>query len=240
MFDINRFRNNKASDLRYQTQLNRMKQTGHDTSFIETAVNGSLGNLNNSVNSFVIYGEPQSGKTEMMICLTAKLLDTGKKIIIVLLNDNVELLKQNLRRFKKSGIAPDPKNFTEIIDPTVEIGDNEWIIFCKKNANDLRKLIEKLRVISQTVILDDEADYASPNAKKSQGSISTINDLVGKLLGTNGIYIGVTATPARLDLNNTFDNANDRWVDFPPHGSYTGQDVFFPINLDSELNYPPP
>ena len=42
--------------------------------------------------------------------------------------------------------------------------------------------------------------------------------------------IGVTATPARLDLNNTFDNDNKLWIDFPPHKLYTGQDVFFPID----------
>jgi DNA replication protein DnaC len=31
-------------------------------------------------------GEPQSGKTELMIALTAKLLDKGNKTIIILLN----------------------------------------------------------------------------------------------------------------------------------------------------------
>jgi hypothetical protein len=214
-----------------------MSQDNHDTTFVEGAVGDSLRNLSENINSFVIYGEPQSGKTEMMICLTAKLLDIGKKIIIILLNDNVELLKQNLRRFKYSGIDPDPKNFTEIIDDMVDIGNNEWVIFCKKNAKDLRKLIEKLRGVCQKVVIDDEADYASPNSKKSREGISTINALIGELLGHDGTYIGVTATPARLDLNNTFDNANDRWVSFPPHESYTGQDKFFPINLDGELSY---
>src|SRR6185437_12867776 len=48
-------------------------------------------------------------------------------------------------------------------------------------------------------------------------------------------YIGVTATPARLDLNNTFDNDNEKWVNFPPHEAYTGQDVFFP--LDQKVGY---
>jgi hypothetical protein len=50
------------------------------------------------------------------------------------------------------------------------------------------------------------------------------------MIGKVGIYIGVTATPARLDLNNTFDNNNEVWVDFPPHNEYTGQDVFFPLD----------
>lgn len=210
---------------------------GHETDAIEKAVIDSSDNLKKNINSFVIYGEPQSGKTEMMICLTAKLLDEGRKVIVILLNDNVELLKQNLRRFQHSGIDPTPKVFTEVIDDTVVIGRNEWVIFCKKNAKDLRKLIEKLRGVEHKTVIDDEADYASPNSKISRNEISIINGLVGNLLGTDGVYIGVTATPARLDLNNTFDNANDKWVNFPTHKNYVGQDIFFPIKSNEKLNY---
>ena len=36
----------------------------------------------------------------MMIALTAKLLDEGKKIIVVLLNDSVQLLSQILSVFR--------------------------------------------------------------------------------------------------------------------------------------------
>ena len=50
------------------------------------------------------------------------------------------------------------------------------------------------------------------------------------LLSSKGIYVGVTATPARLDLNNTFDNDSSQWITFPPHPAYTGQDTFFPLN----------
>ena len=48
-------------------------------------------------NSFVIYGEPQSGKTELMIALTCKLLDCGFKTIFIVVNDNTELENQNLK-----------------------------------------------------------------------------------------------------------------------------------------------
>jgi hypothetical protein len=237
MFNIARFKGDRAANYRYTKQLERLKNTGINTSCIEKAVTDSVENLKKNITSFVIYGEPQSGKTEMMIALTARLLDAGRKIIIVLLNDNVELLKQNLRRFKTSGIDPDPKNFSEVIDQHVIIGNSDWILFCKKNAKDLRKLIDKLNDIKGRVIIDDEADYASPNAKKNVGEVTRINALVGNLLGENGVYIGVTATPARLDLNNTFDNANDKWVNFPTHQNYTGQDIFFPLDLDGKLKY---
>lgn len=237
MFDIKKFEKVTSVNTRYERQLNRLRAKNLDPQFIEAAVARAIHNLNEGIASFVIYGEPQSGKTEMMICLTAKLLDQGKKIVVVLLNDNVELLKQNLNRFRESGIDPNPMNFTEVTDPNVEIGNSRWIIFCKKNARDLRKLNEKLKKCAAITIIDDEADYASPNSKKNKGEISKINGFVGELLGKDGTYIGVTATPARLDLNNTFDNANDHWVSFPPHSHYTGQDVFFPINPDNGVTY---
>lgn len=237
MFDINKFRNINPPSNRYDKQLDRLKKQAVNTSFIEKAIREASQNLASNIKSFVIYGEPQSGKTEMMICLTAKLLDEGQKIIIVLLNDNVELLKQNLNRFRGSGIDPDPKNFSEIIDPDLKIGENDWIIFSKKNAKDLRRIIDKLSSAKRRVIIDDEADYATPNSKINKGEKTRINALIGELLGKDGIYIGVTATPARLDLNNTFENANDKWVHFPAHAIYTGPDVFFPINLNSGMKF---
>lgn len=237
MFDINKFKNNAPSSNRYEKRLQVLKTEGKKTECIEKAVEGAMKNLEHETTSFIIYGDPQSGKTEMMIALTAKLLDKGHKIIIVLLNDNVELLKQNLSRFTRSGIDPTPKNFTEIIDADIKIGNKEWVVFCKKNSNDLSKLISKVGDIDNKVIIDDEGDYATPNSKINQNDKAKINQLVGELLGDSGIYIGVTATPARLDLNNTFENANDKWVYFPPHDSYTGQDVFFPVNLKDSIKF---
>ncbi len=242
MFDINKFKANRSFSQRYEKHLQKLRDSSFITSYIEETVSGAIKNLKEDVKSFIIYGAPQSGKTEMMIALTARLLDLGHKIIIILLNDNVGLLEQNLRRFAKSGIDPDPKNFKEILDDIMEIKDYDWIIFCKKNASDLKKLIRKLDGHNQKVIIDDEADYASPNGKVNKNEKTKINDLIGQLL-LDGIYIGVTATPARLDLNNTFDNANDRWIHFPSHSSYTGQDVFFPFDLNApkyNLNILPP
>jgi hypothetical protein len=89
--------------------------------------------------SFVIYGEPQSGKTEMMICLTAKLLDSRRKFVLHLLNDSVDLLGQNLGRFQESGLAPAAQNYTDILDPAINIKKQPHIVFCKKNARDLQK-----------------------------------------------------------------------------------------------------
>lgn len=233
-FDPERFRAAKRPTGQYQRQLDRLTDEGKQTDCIEHAVDEAMLNLaSKGRTSFVIYGEPQSGKTEMMICLTARLLDEGRLFILHLLNDSVDLLGQNLGRFQKSGLAPAAKNFTEILDPSIPIKARRHVVFCKKNARDLSKLQQKIGSLSDIIVIDDEADYASPNAKVNKAARTRINGLIAKIMGSKGDYIGVTATPARLDLNNTFDNDSSLWVNFPPHDLYTGQDTFFPIERET-------
>jgi len=230
--DINKFKNLAILNNRYEKQLLRLqKKENIPTDCIEKAVMGAVKNLAKKKNqALVIYGEPQSGKTEMMICLTAKLLDQGHKIIIHLMNDSVDLLTQNLRRFKTSGLAPAAKTSSELLQLTVTGGKTQEIVaFCKKNARDLEKVINKVSGLGPIVVIDDEADYATPNSKVNTAGRTSINKLIGALI-EGGSYIGVTATPARLDLNHTFDNDTEEWVNFPAHAKYTGQDVFFPID----------
>ena len=71
-FDIDRFKNIEPGKNRYEKQLNRITEAGSNTSCIEETVNKAEQNLEQNINSFIIYGDPQSGKTEMMIALTAK------------------------------------------------------------------------------------------------------------------------------------------------------------------------
>lgn len=237
MFDISKYINEQNPKNRYKIQLDRLDSKGINTERFQKVIDKGIKNITEGIRSFCIYGDPQSGKTEMMIVLTAKLLDAGHKIVIILINDNVDLLRQNSRRFSESGLNPSPKDFTEIIDPNVNIGYQEWVIFCKKNSKDLQKLIDKIGNIDEKVIIDDEGDYATPNSKVNKKEQTKINELVERLL-SDGIYIGVTATPARLDLNNTFDNSSSHWIYFEPHDKYHGQNTFFPINnhLKYKLN----
>lgn len=219
----------------YKKQLARIKKNGSQTDKIAQAVDEVMKNLPTaSKASLVVYGDPQSGKTEMMICLTGRLLDAGQKIIIHLMNDSIDLLMQNLDRFRLAGLAPAPRNATDLANSPLLPGHNA-VLFCKKNSKDLKKLIAELKGKGQVVVIDDEADYATPNAKVNQNERTRINELVSTLLGSNGKYIGVTATPARLNLNNTFENRPETWVYFAPHDQYTGQDTFFPE--DGKLPY---
>ena len=65
---------------RYKKYLDLLE---FNTSSIENTVNESVNKIiNKNTKSFVIYGEPQSGKTSMMIALTAKLLDEELERVI--------------------------------------------------------------------------------------------------------------------------------------------------------------
>lgn len=233
MFNLNELKKETTNNNRYERRLAKLVSENQEVSRIKAVVENAILNINDGKKSFVIYGEPQSGKTEMMIALTAKLLDIGFKLVIILLNDSVQLLGQNLERFQRSGLSPSPKKFSEILPPEVVIGDHQWVIFCKKNSKDLQKLIEKIEGHTNRVIIDDEADYATPNSKINKNEKSKINRLTGSLIDKVGTYIGVTATPARLDLNKTHGNQNEHWIDFSPHSNYTGQDIFFPVSIEN-------
>ncbi|MEZ5922021.1 MAG: Z1 domain-containing protein [Parvularculaceae bacterium] len=220
----------------YDRRIQALKNRSLNTTAIESTVSETIATLQRSDGrSFVIFGEPQSGKTEMMIALNAKLLDTGAEIIVNLLTDSLDLLEQSLSRFRGSGLSPSPKQFSELPTNAKDLSGKKWVIFSKKNARDLEKLIELLRHQKKLMVIDDEADYASPNAKVNKDEKTKINQLICDLLGNDGQYIGVTATPARLNLNNTFENDAELWVDFKPHPAYVGQEFFFPS--DGRVNY---
>ncbi|MER8651195.1 MULTISPECIES: Z1 domain-containing protein [unclassified Mesorhizobium] len=242
-FDLEAIKSAASLKNRYEKQLDAMISKGLQSEFVKEAVEGSLKNLaGGGKTAFVIYGDPQSGKTEMMICLTAKLLDDGNKVIVHLMNDSVDLLAQNLDRFSTSGLSPAPINSVEAIKKG--IFDQETIIFCKKNGRNLAALLEAIddarkkgQSVDSVVVIDDEADFASPNSRINSGTKTPINDYIDTLIGKSGIYIGVTATPARLNLNHTFDNKPEHWVRFPAHTYYTGQDTFFPQNLEAPVDF---
>ena len=74
----------------YEARIERLKQMGRDPSLIQQGIADVLRVLEQGHKSFVVYGEPQSGKTEFMIALVCKLLDMGRQTIFVVMNDNTE------------------------------------------------------------------------------------------------------------------------------------------------------
>ena len=105
----------------------------------------------------------------MMIALNAKLLDEGYTIVINLLTDSVDLLDQSLNRFRSSGLNPSPKQFIDLPTDTKRLKGRNWVVFCKKNARDLEKLIDFVRREEKRT--QDEADYASPDGNYQQAGL---------------------------------------------------------------------
>lgn len=238
---LKRILEQKRKDKCYEPRIQSLKKLGRDTSLIENGISDVLQVLGSETRSFVIYGEPQSGKTEFMIALTCKLIDEGYQTIFIIMNDSTELEQQNFDRFRGSvELNPSPKRDFEItgLSPEELKKKRQRIIFCRKNASNLTKLIEATRHMTGRVVIDDEADYATPNAKISRDEVTKINYLVGQLgqlePDQDGIYIGVTATPGRLDLNNTFANDAKKWVFLESHGHYKGRSFFFPSTTAEE------
>ena len=92
--------------------------------------------LEKKIKSFVVYGEPQSGKTEFMIALACKLIDVNYQTIFVVMNDNTELESQNFDRFHGAPeLNPIPMRDKQIpsMSPTQLKQHKKRIIFCRKN-----------------------------------------------------------------------------------------------------------
>lgn len=220
--------------------MNFLQSKGYDTTLYTKPIQQLEKKLNSGVRSLVVYGEPQSGKTEFMVALVCKLIDLGQKTIFLIMNDNTELEVQNYLRFKQAQqIKPSPLNHIEFVnlENYDKRSDKPRIIFCRKNKANLEKLIEHGRFLSGRIVIDDEADFASPDTKiNKSGDPSMINKLVGKLgqlaVDQDGRYIGVTATPGRLDLNNTFFNQTSEWIFLEPHEAYKGRKFFFPSTME--------
>jgi len=90
----------------------------------------------------------------------------------------LQLLGQNLERFQRSGLSPSPKKFSELLPPEMVIGDRRGY-FLQKEHEGPAKLISKIDGKHNRVIVDDEADYATPNSKVNQQEKSRINELNG-------------------------------------------------------------
>ena len=231
-----RARNRKA----YEHRIEYLANQEWETDIIKEGVDDVISELNKGNKSIVVYGEPQSGKTEFMIALVCYLLDEGRKSIFLIMNDNTELEAQNFKRFKMANqLDPIPMKAKQFMDlPNKDKKtDQQRIIFCRKNSPLLKKLIEDARFLKDRIVIDDEADYASPDNKKNKPlERSQINTLVSKLgelqpIG-EGTYIGVTATPGRLDLNNTFLTNSKHWSFLKSHSSYKGRSFFFPLTRE--------
>lgn len=165
----------------------------------------------------LVLGNVQSGKTRHYAGVIAKAVDCGYRMVIVLAG-----MHNNLREQTQSRLDRDLFTDHETWFPLTEAhgdGDIEFqkltevlgsrskrvpYAVVKKNSSRLDKLIKSLEFVpnrrlkrSPILIIDDEADQATPNSSRKQGEVSAINRKVRRVweLVETGTYLAYTATP---------------------------------------------
>ncbi|MDB4893677.1 MAG: Endonuclease, partial [Gemmatimonadetes bacterium] len=127
----------------------------------------------------LLYGRVQSGKTAAMIVTGALAIDNGFRIIVALTSNNVKLVKQTAERFAdldgaliassldgSGGRYAWDRDRNNIVRFMSERGA---VFVCAKEDGHLQALIEFLQSIGAAdfpaLILDDEADHATPDTR---------------------------------------------------------------------------
>jgi hypothetical protein len=187
----------------------------------------------------LVYGLVQSGKTGVLTVTGAMGADEGYRTIIILTSDNDPLYEQTLGRVREAfpGIDILAKNDFKDANSFLErIKGSTCAVVTTKNGSRLKTLIENLiggRVRGLScLIIDDEADQASPNtrASRADGTASKINERITELRSffDKNTYLQVTATPQALFLQSPGHSFRPKFtvLSHPGHDYVGGEDFF--------------
>jgi Z1 domain len=181
----------------------------------------------------MLYGKVQSGKTRTYIGIVALAFDNSYETVIVLTKNSLALEKQTRKRFGKEFESQIRKDNLDVYDsrqiPAKKLKEFELkkklIFVIKKEKRNIVKILKffsenPVLEVRKTLIIDDEADFASIGYEKKTGQLidtsigfnvsrkeflrlkviaGLINDLRVKL-GMNYSFLQVTATPYALYL----------------------------------------
>ena len=201
----------------------------------------------------LVLGHVQSGKTASFTAVIAKAADVGYRFIIVLSGMNNVLRYQTQLRIDEDLIAANLENWITVTDIQDDFAANtnvnsfltekhstKVLGVVKKNSGRLKRLHrwltgarpEVLRACP-VLIIDDEADQASPNSHPKPDERTKINELIVKLLADlpKAAYVGYTATPfANLFIDPSLPEdlyPRDFIVDLPRGKGYFGAEQIF-------------
>ena len=203
----------------------------------------------------LVVGYVQSGKTANYTAVMAKAADAGYRLFIVLSGLHNNLRRQTQVRLTGdlvdhdwAPLTSDDADFGNVINGAALLSKGVIsIAVVKKNQSRLRSLRDWLRDIPESIrrrvpvlLLDDEADQATPNSAAARKELSRINQLVRQIWAEipTGTYVGYTATP----FANIFMDPNDEKelypadfiIDLPRPDAYFGaQRVFGREPLDN-------
>lgn len=241
---------------RFWPQLRAKLESGSLRSVIDEIENAStkvvahLGSpyVHNLSKRGLVVGYVQSGKTANYTAVMAKAADAGYRLFIVLSG-----LHNNLRRQTQVRLINDLGDeywhrWTSAdadfggAEPgaPVLVGGVPSLAVVKKNQSRLNSLIEwldriplEIRRRSPILLLDDEADQATPNSAQARDQLTKINELVRDLWSKipTGTYIGYTATPFANIFMDPDDEEElypaDFIIDLPRPDAYYGAERVF-------------
>lgn len=212
-------------------------------------------NLSSSVNTGLVVGYVQSGKTMSFTTLTAMAADNGFPLVIVITGMTELLFDQSAQRLDKDlrldsrgdrkwqhirePGASERARLSDILDdwrdPGIPVEERQIaLITLKKNWSVLRRLVDLLRSLNcndiPALIIDDEADQASLNTLVRRQDESTTYARLAQLRAvfSRHTFIQYTATPQANLLISILDSLSPDFSELLlPGEDYTGGIEFF-------------
>ena len=206
----------------------------------------------------MLLGRIQSGKTRAFLGVIALAFDEGFNVAIVLTKGTQTLARQTVQRISDDFREFRTEDAIQVYDimsvPNLsawEVQSHKLIFVVKKehrNLERLHKLLTETQPILQsrrTLIIDDEADFASVRFHKPKGQEEVVQGRIADQMDdlrrtlANSAFLQVTATPYSLYLqpeeyevvegqNFSFEPKRPAFtVLLPIHGSYVGGEHYF-------------
>lgn len=187
----------------------------------------------------LMYGDVQSGKTSHVLGTIGRAFDEGIRFALFLTSDNTRLVDQTFERilgaFPAVSVCNGNDEFRFRSTVKNHKNDQPVLIVLNKNKavlNRWKKVFETTSAIhgKPLLIIDDEADAASLNAKVNQGQQTAINKVLTEIrdFAPSCIYLQVTGTPQANLLQAKLDGWRpDSILSFGPGGNYIGGTQLF-------------
>lgn len=209
----------------------------------------------------LVVGYVQSGKTANYTAVMAKAADAGYRLFIVLSGMHNNLRAQTQTRIAKdlldhqwARLTTDTEDFGTVVNGAPLLSQGVHVVaIVKKNGHRLRSLRdwlsdipEEIRAACPALLLDDEADQATPNTRAAQDELSKINALVRQVWSElpTGSYVGYTATPFANVFMNPVDEEDlypsDFIIDLPRADTYFGAERVFGRQALKDADTPDP
>lgn len=241
-------------DVHWPAFRHRLEDEGADyidsLDFSSRAVVSHLANPHNGglKKKGLVVGHVQSGKTANYTAVIAKAADAGYRIFIVMSGLHNNLRRQTQTRLEEDLVdqgwgllTTDDEDFGSVIGGEALARKRVPLVaVVKKNASRLRRLRDWLLDIDEltrrrcpVLIIDDEADQATPNSASIREERTTINRLVREIWDATitGSYVGYTATPFANVFMDPADSGelypSNFIIEIPRSAGYFGAERIF-------------